>query len=91
MRRIIRNCSLFIGQLPFLTHGLHNVSGLQPIVKYVGNLAGAHDLDHSLGPVQKAQFAAYKAHVQSEYGDLLVSRAAMFDIECLTTVCYRRI
>ncbi|KZT11324.1 uncharacterized protein LAESUDRAFT_692034 [Laetiporus sulphureus 93-53] len=59
------------GQLPFLTHGLHNVSGLQSIVKYVENLADALNLDHSLGPVEKAQSTAYKAHVQSEYGDLL--------------------
>ncbi|KAL6300141.1 hypothetical protein BKA93DRAFT_803087 [Sparassis latifolia] len=59
------------GQLPFLTHGMHNASTLPAIIKYVNHLEGARDLDESLDSLEKAQNTALLAHVQSEYGDLV--------------------
>ncbi|CCM02080.1 uncharacterized protein FIBRA_04157 [Fibroporia radiculosa] len=64
------------GQLPYLTHGLHNVSSLTSIVHYVKNLPGALDVD---GSFQKAQSAARIAHVQTTYGDLLTAMLYSID------------
>ncbi|GJE90718.1 glutathione S-transferase family protein [Phanerochaete sordida] len=61
------------GQLPYLSHGLHQVAGFEPIVKYVGRLAldGKRDLDEELSPLEKAQNAARVAHIESSLGDLV--------------------
>ncbi|EJF65843.1 hypothetical protein DICSQDRAFT_177268 [Dichomitus squalens LYAD-421 SS1] len=59
------------GQLPFLTHGLHHVSGLSAIIAYVRKLRNAHNLDGHLTSVQTAQLTARIAHVESSYGDLV--------------------
>ncbi|KAI1795895.1 hypothetical protein LXA43DRAFT_989964 [Ganoderma leucocontextum] len=59
------------GQLPFLTHGLHHVSGLSPIAAYIRKLHNARNLDAHLDTVQMAQFTARTAHLESSYGDLV--------------------
>ncbi|RPD66117.1 hypothetical protein L226DRAFT_609019 [Lentinus tigrinus ALCF2SS1-7] len=59
------------GQLPFLMHGLHHVSGFGSIVSYVRKLANANNLDIGLNSVQAAQLTARVAHVESAYGDLI--------------------
>lgn len=65
-------CSLCVGQLPFLTHGLHSVASFSSIAKYVSRLEGAHQLDAHLSPTEKAQTIARVAHVESELGNLVV-------------------
>ncbi|KAI0928681.1 hypothetical protein AcW1_005861 [Taiwanofungus camphoratus] len=59
------------GQLPYLTHGLHSMSTLPSIIKYMANLKDARDLDESLSPAEKAQCAARISHVYSDYGDFV--------------------
>ncbi|PIL23981.1 hypothetical protein GSI_13732 [Ganoderma sinense ZZ0214-1] len=59
------------GQLPFLTHGLHHVSGLAPIAAYVRKLHNARNLDAPLDTVQMSQLTARVAHLESSYGDLV--------------------
>ncbi|KZT68149.1 hypothetical protein DAEQUDRAFT_341084 [Daedalea quercina L-15889] len=59
------------GQLPYLTHGLHNANTFPSIAKYVAQLRDARDLNESLSTMEKAQFLARIAHVQSDYGDLV--------------------
>ncbi|TFK83503.1 hypothetical protein K466DRAFT_554952 [Polyporus arcularius HHB13444] len=59
------------GQLPFLTHGLHHVSGFGSIVAYVRKLPNALNLDIDLNSTQAAQLTARIAHVESAYGDLI--------------------
>jgi sorting and assembly machinery component 37 len=79
---------LFIGQLPYLTHGHHTVAPLSSIVKYVATLAPASvlpvveadapepafsaDVDALLGPSERAQRTAWVAHIESALGDLVV-------------------
>ena len=62
-----------LGQLPFLTHGLHSVAGFHGIVKY---LSTSYHIESSatLDAKQKAQLSARLAHVESSLGDLTVSR-----------------
>ena len=60
------------GQLPYLTHGLHHVSGFASIAAYVRKLPHARNVDAGLGSVQAAQLTARVAHVESVYGDLVV-------------------
>ncbi|KAI0807328.1 hypothetical protein C8Q74DRAFT_1377524 [Fomes fomentarius] len=59
------------GQLPFLTHGLHHVSGLGSIISYVRKLPNARNPDAGLSAAQAAQLTARIAHVESSYGDLV--------------------
>ncbi|KAH9842744.1 uncharacterized protein C8Q71DRAFT_734228 [Rhodofomes roseus] len=59
------------GQLPYLTHGMHNATTFASIAKYVTQLPGARDVNESLNTMEKSQFAARIAHVQSDYGDLV--------------------
>ncbi|KAH9934713.1 uncharacterized protein B0H18DRAFT_977860 [Fomitopsis serialis] len=59
------------GQLPYLTHGLHHATTFPSIAKYVAQLPDARDLNESLSTMEKSQFAARIAHIQSEYGDLV--------------------
>ena len=61
------------GQLPYLTHGLHSVSGFLAIQKFVEKLEGSHDLDTSLHGVEHAKSIAQISHAESELGDLVVS------------------
>lgn len=61
-----------LGQLPYLTHGLHSVAGFHAIVKYVAHTI-LRDPSQSLGVAEKAQQAARVAHVESSLGDLTVS------------------
>lgn len=56
-----------------MTHGLHHVSGFGPIVAYARKLPHAHNLDSGLSSTQIAQLTARVAHVESTYGDLIVS------------------
>ncbi|KAI0721109.1 hypothetical protein C8T65DRAFT_632228 [Cerioporus squamosus] len=58
------------GHLPFLTHGLHHVTGFGSIVAYARKLPNAHNLDIGLNGAQLAQLTARIAHVESAYGDL---------------------
>lgn len=64
---------MYIGQLPFLTHGQHSTSGFDAIVKYVTKLPGGRSLDAALTTLERAQCTARMAHVESVYGDLVVS------------------
>ncbi|KAI0819117.1 hypothetical protein BC629DRAFT_1588426 [Irpex lacteus] len=57
------------GQLPYLTHGLHSITGYHAIVKYLSTNFHV-DPTVSLDPIQKAQLAARLAHVESALGDL---------------------
>ncbi|KIP12234.1 hypothetical protein PHLGIDRAFT_98144 [Phlebiopsis gigantea 11061_1 CR5-6] len=59
------------GQLPYLSHGLHSVSGFELIVKNAAHLANGKQLDDVLTPADKAQNAARIAHVESTLGDLV--------------------
>ncbi|KAI0748105.1 Tom37 C-terminal domain-containing protein [Daedaleopsis nitida] len=59
------------GQLPFLTHGLHHVSGFGPIVSCVRRSPNARQLDANLHGAEAAQMTARVAHVESNYGDLV--------------------
>ena len=61
------------GQLPYLTHVLHSVSGFLAIQKFVEKLEGSHDLDTSLHGVEHAKSIAQISHAESELGDLVVS------------------
>ena len=71
------------GQLPYLSHGLFNVAGFEPIVKYVERFVQARDggrhLDEALSPLEKAQNTARIAHVESTLGDLVV-RVPIFQV-----------
>ena len=60
------------GQLPYLTHGLHTVTGFHGILGYVASIA-KKDLNASLNIQQKAQITARTAHVESTLGDLVVN------------------
>ncbi|KAH9946128.1 uncharacterized protein BXZ73DRAFT_37376 [Epithele typhae] len=59
------------GQLPFLTHGLHQASGFSSIAAFVRNLPHARHLDTHLTSVEAAQITARVAHIESDYGDLV--------------------
>ncbi|KAI0086169.1 Tom37 C-terminal domain-containing protein [Irpex rosettiformis] len=57
------------GQLPYLTHGLHSVTGYQGIIRYAST--NYHiDPTTSLDPVRKAQLSARLAHIESSLGEL---------------------
>ncbi|CAL1704596.1 unnamed protein product [Somion occarium] len=60
-----------VGQLPYLTHGLHTESGLLAIQKFVEKLDGVVSPDAGLSGVERAQNIARVAHVESELGDLV--------------------
>lgn len=62
------------GQLPYLTHGLHIVTGLHGIIQYITNLAHSN-LYGSLSSIQKAQATTHVAHLEANMGDLVVSRS----------------
>ena len=81
------------GQLPYLSHGLHNANTFPSIVKYVAQLPEARDPNESLSALEKAQYAARVAHVESEYGDLVVRfYFALVVVRCcLLRVSRRRI
>lgn len=59
------------GQLPYVTHGLHTVTGFHGIIKYILNITH-NDLDAALNSLQRAQATARIAHVESNLGDLVV-------------------
>lgn len=61
-----------IGQLPYVSHDLSNISSLGSIVKYVSGLPGASDLDATLSVLEKAQTTAWVSHATSHLGDLVV-------------------
>ena len=65
---------LFLGQLPYLTHGTHSIAGFEAIAKYTAQMArnGGHHLDESLHSNEKAQNTARVSHVESSLGDLVV-------------------
>lgn len=60
------------GQLPYLSHGLHSVSGFESIAKYAAHLNGGTNLEDVLNPTKRAENVARIAHVESVLGDLVV-------------------
>ena len=68
-----------IGQLPFLVHNQVTVTSFPAITKYIANLEtfGQHDLDVSLSPTEKSQRVAWASHVESHFGNLVVSRSTL--------------
>ncbi|TFK55127.1 hypothetical protein OE88DRAFT_1674733 [Heliocybe sulcata] len=78
------------GKLPFVTDGMHSVSPLASIIKFVSHRrlgesppdGGTHhvnDLDVELTTHERAQKAAWCAHIESQVGDLLGH--AMYSME----------
>jgi len=69
------------GQLPFLTHGHHVVSSLPSIVRYLTSLKTlvtqegenylSGGIDAELNASEKSQCVAWRAHVESNLGDLV--------------------
>ena len=73
------------GQLPYLTHGHHIVTPASSIFKYIAALtpeslpqannqesAFSTNLDALLSTPQRAKRTAWRAHVESALGDLVV-------------------
>lgn len=64
------------GQLPFLVHEQHSISSFSSIVKYIVGLKKEHpqcDLDAPLAPSEWSQRNAWASHIESHFGNLVVS------------------
>lgn len=74
------------GQLPYLSHGLHTVSGFESIVKYAVHLNGGTNLDDVLSSTKRAENVARVAHVESVLGDLVVCQVSHISHTLIQTV-----